>query len=127
MNKAFIVKVPVWEALVVVGCGPTDGRFKRLLSKWLTASEIDGYLKTCNSHGVMGCVHRGEPGCAHALWIPALPNSPENMGYFAHEVAHVAFQMLRNKGVWHTTSSEESYTYLMQYLTKEILTQLKKR
>lgn len=122
-----MLEIPVWNAGVIVGCGKLEGQFTRLLKKWIHEDDVNGYLKVCRGPGVRGCVHRAEEGAIHALWIPKIPNNPEATGHFVHEVGHVAFAILRNKGLWHTTSSEESYTYLMGYLTEQILTKLKKR
>ena len=127
MNKAFVIDVPVWDSTVIVGCGDPDTKLKALLTKYMDEDVMEDYLETCRGFGVRGCVHRVRPGEPAVLWVPKPPTDPETHGYFAHEIAHVVFSILTHKGMWHTTSSEESYTYLMQYLTKEILIRFKKR
>lgn len=42
-------------------------------------------------------------------------------GVFSHEVAHVAFEILRRVGLKESVESTEAYTYLIGYLTEQLL------
>jgi len=42
------------------------------------------------------------------------------LDWLAHECAHAAFWLLRSRGLWCEHASEEAYTYLIEYLFREI-------
>lgn len=56
-------------------------------------------------------------GTYFILWLRDL----SDMSTLSHEVLHLVFHVMRSKGVELSTSSEESYTYLMGFVVDQIL------
>ena len=48
------------------------------------------------------------------------------MALLIHELSHATNFILREVGIPHTESTEEAYTYLLEYLTRETLERITK-
>ena len=60
----------------------------------------------------------------HYIHIHKEPNIISLSKHASHEALHATFQILQDKGITYTESSEESYTYLQQYILEHILTNI---
>jgi hypothetical protein len=52
--------------------------------------------------------------------IPIFTGTPNDYGVLAHEIFHIAEFVLNRVGITHSSDSNESFAYLIQYITKEI-------
>lgn len=62
---------------------------------------------------------------AFILWTKDFPKTPEQFGYLAHEIFHVADLMLRSAGLSLSDDSDEAWAYQIDWLTKRIYTEFK--
>lgn len=54
------------------------------------------------------------------VWINSGCLKRHRVGVLSHECFHVVHNIMQRAGVWLTDSSEEAYTYLLQYIINEI-------
>jgi hypothetical protein len=59
------------------------------------------------------------------VWVEKF-NIPNHMAEFVHELDHVVHRVMRDKGVFESRDSEESYAYLLEFYFEEILKKIKK-
>jgi len=67
-----------------------------------------------------GCVFPG--GGWFCLWLP----DDADESCIAHEALHVVYQIMQHRGNWPpTVSNQESYTYLLQWVVKQVTRRIK--
>lgn len=116
MNKIIPIDLYATDLLVVFGnkeeleaklyelCGVGD---------WVT--HTDDIDEQCNGRAIR--LNSGQI----VLWMPQMPHNAKEHGTLAHEIFHCASLLMNRIGVSPTYESEEAYAYLIQYLTKEII------
>lgn len=62
---------------------------------------------------------------AFILWTKHFPHTPEEFGYLAHEIFHVADLMLRRAGLSLSDDSDEAFAYQIDWITRRIFAAFK--
>lgn len=57
------------------------------------------------------------------IWLPLVPNDPENMAIVNHELFHLTHNMMLWADIPLTDASDETYAYELQHLTKQFYEQ----
>lgn len=57
----------------------------------------------------------------YVIWLRGAKRNSEDILTISHEALHCTFTVLRDMGIKLSKESEESYTYLQEYLTREIM------
>lgn len=106
--KYLDIAVPIWDWDGAVLRGGTPREFQRYaLTKHRMVADVPAHANgfTCM-----------EEGCTWLLWVRSL-SAP----IVAHETLHVAFEILRSRGIKPCPKSEEAYAYLQMFLLEQIL------
>lgn len=92
-----------------------DDKFENALTdKERTNLEIRG-------HGLAARLENN----TYILWLKEFPTAYNDADYLAHEIFHVADLMLRKAGLELCDESDETWAYLIGYITKKIYTEFK--
>lgn len=109
---------------VVVCLGPTKeellAHFDKNFIGALTRNDIEALGEGKSKGRVIRCENN-----AYILWLMKYPTRPEDFGYLAHEIFHVADLMLRKAGASLSDDSDEIWAYQIDWLTKRIYTAFK--
>lgn len=114
---------------VMVSINQTDNQLgnsldKNLPTEALSKEEIEGVRYTsdkCDGRAVMFSTNES------LLRIRKLPETPAEYGVLAHEIFHISANILDRVGMKLVIEiSDEAYSYLIGYLTKEIYTEINK-
>lgn len=57
----------------------------------------------------------------HIVYMPEKPHDSESIGFLIHELFHITTGIMEEIGVELSESSEESYAYLIGFLTKKVM------
>jgi hypothetical protein len=63
-------------------------------------------------------------GGQSVIWLYKKPSNIEDLSFLNHEIFHAVYCILERVGITLTESSEETFAYLTQYLTKKIYNEL---
>lgn len=61
-----------------------------------------------------------------AIWVKRSIRTSAGLSNLVHEIGHVAFAVLNDRGVYHTEQNHEPFCYYMGWLTKNLLNEIKK-
>jgi hypothetical protein len=104
------VHVPIWNWDIVLFDGDDQDRFADILNDIGIDDECDAHAQ---GHA---WVHTGKP---IVIWVHTRDDFPT----LAHEVMHAIFGMLDQRGLRHTSESEEAYTYTVSFVLNAALNQ----
>lgn len=110
---------PIYRFNVALLCCPADEakkRIRRVLPED-TAAELDSCLDDLACAGRFMGTRHPTTGLIATFWISPSADVP----VIAHEVLHATFWVLKEKGLTLDDSSEEAYTYFIEWLTREIV------
>lgn len=57
------------------------------------------------------------PGIPPILWIPKIPQTPEEYGVLNHEISHLIFYIMQWANIKINEETEEVFSHQMQYLS----------
>ena len=113
--------------------------FDLMVSIGQNDEEITGSLKKAGVTKDVEMCHYGDNGAArYTIWpggrnlclirLKFLPRSSHDYGMLSHEILHVVISAIRLIGgkISDCGSSDEMYTYLMSYITEQILKRINK-
>lgn len=117
MSENHIIKIHLYPFDVMLSMGETDEELKKSL-------ELCNLEFKKKDHG-----WKRESNAAYAFMFPMgqslirLRHKPEtniDFGHLQHEIFHVVTFITHRMGIKFTSSSDECYAYMIEYLTKEI-------
>lgn len=125
VSTSFVVDMQVYPFQVMVSIGQDDNQLGRVLDKYnLTEDDIRAcawpspYTK---GRAVLFSTN------ASIIRLRGLPETSEDYGTLAHEIFHIASFVLDRIGTpLQVNVSDESYAYLIGYLTTEIFKKINK-
>lgn len=85
------------------------------------ADDILDYIKKNNTLGTTFTLPKG-----NLIYMPHIPDSEYDYGVLAHEIFHVVFKLTKEIGIEYSSEGEETYAYLIQFLTTSVLNELHK-
>lgn len=113
MMKRLMVPLEVWQWDGTVLTGGTAAEFNELLASlaYVAKEEDDGSI---GKHTAGACyVDEGKPWL---IWV----EDPKDLETLVHEALHVVFRVLGSRGLTHSESSEEAYTYTLDAITRRV-------
>ncbi|WP_029328149.1 hypothetical protein [Bacteroides sp. 14(A)] len=117
MNK--IISIDIYDRDVMVHFGEKK-YLKAKLSKMFGSEQASEIVSMISGE------EKGKslllPGGQMILYMPDLPKDIKGMSVLAHEIFHIANFTLEKAGINLTNDSDEAYSYLIEFLTKKILT-----
>lgn len=118
-TKVFVLKVPVWEAEVVVCIGSPTVGFRKVLLRTVGKPRTEAFLNGIEDLlGRADSPHNTGPS---VLYVRDFPVDPEGMNTLVHEVTHVTDGIMARKGVPNCDETREAYCYMNGWLTEQIL------
>lgn len=114
MNKNFIIPLIIYPINVIVSVGETDDQLRKLFQKYSISQ--DDYF---DDEGEEGRCTTFVGGWV-LLRLTRYPKTNADYGVLAHEIFHAVSMAMRYVGMELIPESEEAYSHLMEYLTKEI-------
>ena len=130
-SRLFSVWIPVWDAMLIVTYG-NDHSFlkksfqdqpewsKKKKKSWI--KQLDFVFSEKGSTGA--CYMSNTQEQYHYIHIFRKNDLGTMMNHLSHEILHMVFGLLRDRGLAHSIKSEETYTYLQGFLTQRICEQL---
>ena len=116
-SKQFIVDCQVYPFQVLCYFENDSKNLFKYLSKHESKKEFKKIRKYKVSQGLAFITESNHT----VLWIKKLPESYFDFGVLSHEIYHCVCFILDKAGIEHKDNTEESYAYLIQYLTIEIM------
>ena len=58
------------------------------------------------------------------IYLASQPRDARSVALLIHELSHATNFILREVGIPHTEDTEEAYTYLLEYIAREVMHQL---
>lgn len=113
-----IIEGDVWPYDVVVALGTTKEQFIEYTDrKFVTAlSKEDKDKLKFDGQGMTVMLSN----FATIMWLKDYPETPKGFGILAHEIFHVADVILWKAGLNLSQDSDESWAYLIDWLTRRI-------
>lgn len=107
------IKIPIYavdrDILIVYG-GNSDEADREVSRRTKYPVQRD------EDHLVSGCTYRHQNGWPMAIYVHSLKDHPT----IAHEALHATYSICNFVGIPLSDSSEEAYTYLLEYIIREI-------
>lgn len=122
--KTFIVDIAVYDRQVLVSVGQTREQLNRTIQKYFPKQRIKGvkYHLLKNEDAWHAPLQYGNG----LIILSQYDFNVDTVSTVVHEAVHIASKMLHYVGVALSEDSEETFAYTIDYLTREILTQLNK-
>lgn len=119
MNK--IISIDIYDRDVMVHFGEKK-YLKAKLSKIFGNEQASEIVSTISGK------EKGKslllPGGQMVLYMPDFPKDIKGISILAHEIFHITNFTLEEAGINLTSDSDEAYSYLIEFLTKKILSML---
>lgn len=122
MKKPLIKKLedPVYNRCIYLAVGPQKETFEKC-EKILNYTE--GFLEVIPRR--LGCMMLMQDG-AMILWMPKFKWTISDIDTLTHEIFHLTYAVMSEVGVRLCDNSEEAFAYYQGYITRQILTIMKK-
>lgn len=127
-KKHFLVHVDVYNVDIVFCSGMNESEIKTTLKK-VAGKNYDQFNETFLDHWDKGKQNVGRM-CHFMGGFVIMMKPKECKGFrmfvsvLVHELSHVTHYLLRDRGMELSQETEEAYTYLVEYLTRQILMKL---
>lgn len=119
MNK--IISIDIYDRDVMVHFGEKK-YLKAKLSKIFGSEQASEIVSTISGK------EKGKslllPGGQMILYMPDFPKDIKGISILVHEIFHITNFTLEEAGINLTSDSDEAYSYLIEFLTKKILSML---
>lgn len=117
MNK--IISIDLYDRDLMVHFGGKK-ELENVLKRYHDKETIDYILKEVDFNVNGYTLYNSNKG-VYLVWMPSSPSTPKEFGILTHELFHASVAMMEAIGVEPSESSEESYAYLIGYLTKKVI------
>ena len=131
ITRLFSVWIPIWDTVLIVSYG-SDHEFlkksfkdqpnwpKKKKKSWIEQLDI-----VFSEKGKTGACYMSNPEEEYYyIHIFEKNDLGVMINHLSHEILHMVFGLLRDRGLSHSMKSEETYTYLQGFLTQRICEQL---
>ena len=117
MEELLKIDIPLYRARINVFFGSREDCAEVLRADGMEEWRIDAWLEhTKNCDGLYS-----QNNDYRLLWVYRIPQTVGDYVDLVHEIEHTVFYLLYDKGLEHTKSSDEAYSYLMGWLYGEIM------
>lgn len=119
-----VIYCDVFDQDVMFHFGETELLRKQIESIFdgKVVDDIIEYIKENQTLGTTFSLPRGT-----LVFMPKIPKTNDDYGILAHEIFHAVFKLTKGIGIDYSLEGEETYAYLVQYLTKSILEELRNK
>lgn len=114
-----IIHIDVFSRDLMVHFGDKES-LKKALKPFLTKKVIKYVLDEIDFSGCGYTLYNSKKG-VFLVWMPGKPSTPDEFKFLVHELLHATVATMEAIGVEPSESSEESYAYLIGYLTGEVI------
>lgn len=112
---------PIYDADLLLLVGPPDWA-DALLRRRFPGADLDPFTPFHFGRSIrIENATPGEEAETYVLWLHHRPEDPRGFGNLAHEVAHVTFFLLDDRGLAHTHASDEAFAYHQEWLMRTVL------
>lgn len=113
-----IIEIPIYNQDIMIHFGDIQ-ELKAELTKYF--DEVDTYrILQVATECQDGITIHDEPTQKILVIMPTPPSRADDFGTLIHELSHAVNYIMKQVGVKPSEDSEEAYTYLLGYLTKEV-------
>lgn len=120
MSRAFVIDIPLYNRDLLVVFGDTEYLAKQVSEAYdIPLHEVYPIIEDIDGRSDGRYYFNVEQG-SRLVWMPRVPEEPQEYATLAHEIFHAVFGIMDEIGASPTKDSEEAYAYLVGYLTKEI-------
>jgi len=116
----FTINCKVYPFDIIVCLGDNRKKISKFLRKNST-EEDSGVFEEINLS--VGTSIMLPSGCT-ILYLKKYPNSIGGLAILQHEIFHCVFFILEYVGIRYSKKSDEAFSYLIEYITKEIYNKL---
>ncbi len=122
--KEIVIQIPIYKTAVLIYWGNRKGLYKAVKrnSDKATAREVIEEVAP-DTEGVTVTTS----GRTVTIYLVSPPQDAQSVALLIHELSHATNFILREAGIPHTEDTEEAYTYLLEYLTRETLNRIYKQ
>ena len=122
MNE-IVIQIPIYKTAVLIYWGDRKGLYKAVKrnSDKATAREV---IEEVAPHTEGVTVKTS--GRTVTIYLASPPRDARSVALLIHELSHATNFILQEVGIPHTEDTEEAYTYLLEYLTRETLERIAK-
>lgn len=116
-----VIQVPIYKTAILVYYGDRKGLYKvvKKHADRATAKEVTAqYMPNTDGQTII------TKGRTLTICMKDVPRDANSVAALIHELSHATNYILREVGIQHSEETEEVYTYLLEYLTKETLERL---
>lgn len=117
MNK--IISIPPFYRDLMVHFGSID-ELRATLHKYVNEDIVNETTEGLDE-SMKGMSHISQDKGVFYIWMPYKPETPEDMGFLAHEIFHAVVMMFEVIGAEPSSQSEEFYAYTIGYLMERII------
>lgn len=121
MAKVKWIDVDIYKCQLAVFIGGHE-EFKKWVKKEYTDPSEEGFVELVmesTDEAQASLWWNGDRSCI--IELPYWPRKPKELGWANHELLHSTFHILDGARVeYHKGESNESFTYLLEYLTKNL-------
>ena len=114
-----VIPIDIYSTEMLLHIGGKDG-LKKKLGKYFPNNTVSKVMHGIGRNSV-GYTCPIEDKGVYLLWLKEVPDTPFGIGVMSHEVLHLAVNIMKHAGIEPSDSSEEAYAYLVQFLTKSIM------
>lgn len=115
-----ILKLQIYPFDVAISINQSDDDFKKEMKKFKIDLD-DVIFELDQNSSCRGRTLMLFPSLRTILRINFWPDNNIKIGLLVHELFHVTDYILREVGIKLSDDSDESYAYLLQYLTEQVL------
>lgn len=124
LNKVFSVDIPIYDIDLVVMVGDDIPALKKQLEELVKEDLRYKLDELWNQHDISlkGYYTHNDP--LKVIYMSETEDYHEFISVLSHEILHAVFNIAKYVGLKYSDKSEEAYTYLTGYITREIYKQL---
>ena len=115
------ISLPIYKSGIIVIITKDTKRAAANVRKW-----YNGEFEEWDADSIAGKTLSKEGYNGSVIWMRDSPRTPEQIAILAHEAFHATARLMDRLRVPLTYATEETYTYVMEYIVAEVLRQLRK-
>ena len=124
LNKVFPIDIPIYNIDLIIMVGDDIPALKKQLEELVKEDLRYKLDELWNQHDISlkGYYTYNDP--LKVIYISDMEDYHEFISVLSHEILHAVFNIAKYVGLKYSDKSEEAYTYLVGYITREIYKQL---
>lgn len=123
-----LITCEVFDQQVLFHFGETE-LLRKQLAPHISKKRLKDIIRIINK-GKIGGIGLGKTidlGKGTLIYLYDIPKNEERFSVLVHEIYHAAMMITKKIGIEYSSEGEEAYAYLIGFLTKEIVHELKEK